>query len=263
MSKSMNTFSRFECLSDECSNDSSYSENSNSSDDEENGFQYRISANTANKISLKKSRNGGKDGKKHGQKSLRKNIGVSDSNSTITGSSDLNSDLKTLENTFNNNLYENYHSAQNLTQNLFQNSTQNSPQRSNQYQTKNPTRKTSSDYRQTSSLDQIIQKLESTKKTQYRPQNHPNLFQLTTAEVFYLNHEIRKTLLNESAGCLLRVNSTKTRPVKIVGDVHGQFHDLLRLFEQCGHPSTTTYRVVLRKCHGNDRKCPKRAKKWL
>merc|ERR1711981_18587 len=40
---------------------------------------------------------------------------------------------------------------------------------------------------------------------------------------------------------LLRLESTSQRPVKIVGDVHGQFHDLQRIFTQCGHPSDTTY----------------------
>lgn len=30
-------------------------------------------------------------------------------------------------------------------------------------------------------------------------------------------------------------------PVKIVGDVHGQFHDLIRMFEKCGFPPTSNY----------------------
>merc|ERR1711976_150700 len=58
---------------------------------------------------------------------------------------------------------------------------------------------------------------------------------------FHLNHELRKVLQGETKGALLRLKTTATRDVKIVGDVHGQFADLQRLFEQCGHPSKTTY----------------------
>jgi serine/threonine-protein phosphatase PP1 catalytic subunit len=32
-----------------------------------------------------------------------------------------------------------------------------------------------------------------------------------------------------------------TPPVKIVGDVHGQFGDLIRLFEMCGWPPKANY----------------------
>ena len=30
-------------------------------------------------------------------------------------------------------------------------------------------------------------------------------------------------------------------PVKVVGDVHGQYHDLIRIFSKCGFPPKTNY----------------------
>ena len=33
-------------------------------------------------------------------------------------------------------------------------------------------------------------------------------------------------------------------PVKIVGDTHGQYQDLLRLFEMCGFPPSANYLIL-------------------
>ena len=30
-------------------------------------------------------------------------------------------------------------------------------------------------------------------------------------------------------------------PVKIVGDIHGQYHDLIRVFDKCGYPGDASY----------------------
>ena len=47
--------------------------------------------------------------------------------------------------------------------------------------------------------------------------------------------EVRKVFLSQPACLELGV------PIKICGDTHGQYTDLIRLFAQCGFPSTTNY----------------------
>eukprot|EP01063_Lacrimia_lanifica_P015752 TRINITY_DN22419_c0_g1_i1.p1 TRINITY_DN22419_c0_g1~~TRINITY_DN22419_c0_g1_i1.p1 ORF type:complete len:341 (+),score=85.35 TRINITY_DN22419_c0_g1_i1:78-1100(+) len=53
--------------------------------------------------------------------------------------------------------------------------------------------------------------------------------------IYDLLTQVRDVLLQQ--GPLLHLDA----PVKISGDVHGQFHDLLRLFELGGHPPETNY----------------------
>lgn len=64
-------------------------------------------------------------------------------------------------------------------------------------------------------------------------------FPLTAAEVLYLTDNVQLLLQTESA--LLRLTPTHARPIHIVGDIHGQFDDLQRMFQQCGYPDTTSY----------------------
>jgi serine/threonine-protein phosphatase PP1 catalytic subunit len=82
------------------------------------------------------------------------------------------------------------------------------------------------------SLDSIIERLLAASQQQSN-------FPLSSAEVQTLNERMRECQRQQPV--LLRLESTSQRPVKIVGDVHGQFHDLQRIFTQCGHPSDTTY----------------------
>lgn len=58
---------------------------------------------------------------------------------------------------------------------------------------------------------------------------------LTPQEIKYVLNKSRSIFLDQPT--LLRLSP----PVKIVGDIHGQFHDLIRIFNNCGYPPYTNY----------------------
>jgi serine/threonine-protein phosphatase PP1 catalytic subunit len=58
---------------------------------------------------------------------------------------------------------------------------------------------------------------------------------LKNAEITAICTAVREVLLSQPA--LLELNA----PVKIVGDIHGQYNDLIRLFEMCGFPPTSNF----------------------
>ncbi|ORY87895.1 Metallo-dependent phosphatase-like protein [Protomyces lactucae-debilis] len=58
---------------------------------------------------------------------------------------------------------------------------------------------------------------------------------LKNAEIVAICAAVREILLSQPA--LLELSA----PVKIVGDIHGQFTDLIRLFEMCGFPPSANY----------------------
>ncbi|KAL2175975.1 Metallo-dependent phosphatase-like protein [Thermothelomyces heterothallicus CBS 202.75] len=58
---------------------------------------------------------------------------------------------------------------------------------------------------------------------------------LKNAEITAICHRAREVLLTQPA--LLELDA----PVKIVGDVHGQYTDLIRMFEMCGFPPKSNY----------------------
>ncbi|AAK39828.1 serine/threonine protein phosphatase type 1 alpha (nucleomorph) [Guillardia theta] len=76
-------------------------------------------------------------------------------------------------------------------------------------------------------LEEVIKKLTQSKKIK-------NIF-LTEKEIGKLCYLSRKVFNNENS--MLYLNS----PIKICGDIHGQFYDLLRLFEFNGYPPTEKY----------------------
>ena len=58
---------------------------------------------------------------------------------------------------------------------------------------------------------------------------------LNSDEIFMLIDESTKLFAAQPA--LLELEA----PIQIVGDTHGQYHDLLRLFEHCGFPPDANY----------------------
>ena len=58
---------------------------------------------------------------------------------------------------------------------------------------------------------------------------------LTSQEIKYVLNKSRSIFLDQPT--LFRLS----QPVKIVGDIHGQFHDLIRIFNSCGYPPYTNY----------------------
>ena len=79
-------------------------------------------------------------------------------------------------------------------------------------------------------IDQLIQKLLA-----LRDKKPGTTCNLTAEEVTWLIDESAQILVNQPA--LLELEA----PIQIVGDVHGQYHDLLRLFEHCGFPPEANY----------------------
>lgn len=81
-------------------------------------------------------------------------------------------------------------------------------------------------------IDSIIEKLVTLGLSKRKP---PKLFDLTNDELRYICAKSRNILMSQPM--LLELAA----PVKIVGDIHGQFIDLLRIFKLCGFPPNSNY----------------------
>ena len=79
-------------------------------------------------------------------------------------------------------------------------------------------------------IDKIIQKLLIVRGK--RPGRHVNL---TENEIKNLCIKAREVFISQNI--LLELEA----PIKIVGDIHGQYYDLLRLFEYGGFPPESNY----------------------
>lgn len=58
---------------------------------------------------------------------------------------------------------------------------------------------------------------------------------VSLAEIKYIVQRARSVFMDQPT--LLKLSP----PVKIVGDIHGQFHDLVRIFNSCGYPPSSNY----------------------
>jgi serine/threonine-protein phosphatase PP1 catalytic subunit len=82
----------------------------------------------------------------------------------------------------------------------------------------------------TGRVDPIISKLLT-----LRDKKPGTTCQLASDDLNFLIEEAATVLVNQPA--LLELEA----PIQIVGDIHGQYHDLLRLFEHCGFPPDANY----------------------
>jgi serine/threonine-protein phosphatase PP1 catalytic subunit len=80
-------------------------------------------------------------------------------------------------------------------------------------------------------IDDMIQRLLETGYSGKYPKSPP----LKNTEIIALCQVVREIFLSQPT--LIELSA----PVKIVGDIHGQFHDLLRLFEKCGYPPSSNF----------------------
>lgn len=83
-------------------------------------------------------------------------------------------------------------------------------------------------------IDSVIERLLSTKKRS-TSRRAKDALRVDTEEIKYILGKSRQIFLEQPN--LLRLSP----PVKVVGDIHGQFHDLIRIFNCCGYPPYSNY----------------------
>lgn len=80
-------------------------------------------------------------------------------------------------------------------------------------------------------IDSIIERLVASGLSKKSPKS----FILSNSEIKFICAKSRRIFMSQPM--LLELAA----PVKIVGDIHGQFHDLLRIFKLCGFPPNSNY----------------------
>ncbi|CCG25319.1 Sal6 protein phosphatase [Candida orthopsilosis Co 90-125] len=83
-------------------------------------------------------------------------------------------------------------------------------------------------------IDSVIERLLSTKKRS-TSRKAKDALRVDSEEIRYILGKSRQIFLEQPN--LLRLSP----PVKVVGDIHGQFHDLIRIFNCCGYPPYSNY----------------------
>lgn len=84
-------------------------------------------------------------------------------------------------------------------------------------------------------LDPIIESLIQMGLSKYLGRRAKEPLPVSNQQIKYILQKSRSIFLEQPT--LLRLSP----PVKIVGDIHGQFSDLIRIFNSCGYPPHTNY----------------------
>lgn len=88
-------------------------------------------------------------------------------------------------------------------------------------------------------LDGVIERLlnvgQRKSSSAFRSKSLKDKLPVTPDEIKHITAKSRSIFLEQPT--MLKLSP----PVKIVGDIHGQYHDLIRIFNSCGHPPLTNY----------------------
>lgn len=84
-------------------------------------------------------------------------------------------------------------------------------------------------------IDRLVDVASKKQPSQLQMRRGKDKLPVTHQEMKYILAKLRQIFLDQPT--LLQLSP----PVKIVGDIHGQFHDLIRIFNSCGYPPQTNY----------------------
>lgn len=84
-------------------------------------------------------------------------------------------------------------------------------------------------------FEELLMRLRTSRYQLYNAREMKAISDICEYDVFQICQTVKPILLRDPT--LLELSG----PVTIVGDIHGQFTDLLRWFEKCGYPPRTTY----------------------